>query len=254
VENTMRPFVSRFVNGLEWLVFFGLILLAWLALYNMQSGMEMPMAMPMAMEVEVPGYGMVLSMWVLMTAAMMAPSFVPSLKTYRDLIHIKAANTGTSAALLAGYMLVWIGFSALAALVQLALVRLDLLGMNGASNDWRLTAVLLLAAGFYQFSSLKSACLTKCRTPMAYFMGQWRPGMFGAARMGWQLGVSCLGCCWALMALGFVGGVMNLVWMGIATALMVVEKLPELGRVITKPLGVVLLASGVFAAAKAFGV
>jgi predicted metal-binding membrane protein len=68
------------------------------------------------------------------------------------------------------------------------------------------------------------------------------------------LGVSCLGCCWALMALGFVGGVMNLLWMGIATALMVLEKLPRIGDVITKPLGVVLLASGVFAVAKAFGV
>ncbi|NOX73566.1 MAG: DUF2182 domain-containing protein [Alphaproteobacteria bacterium] len=241
MRNPLPKLVSpRLTGTIEWLGFFSLILLAWLALYQMQSGMG-------------AGYGTMFSMWVLMTAAMMAPSFVPSLKTYRDLSYTEAANTHTSAALLAGYMLVWIGFSALAALAQLALLRYDLLGMNGASNDWRLTAVLLLAAGLYQFSPLKSACLSKCRTPMTFFIGQWRPGMVGAGRMGWQLGLSCLGCCWALMALGFVGGVMNLVWMGIATALMVVEKLPQLGNVITKPLGVALLVGGGFAATKAFG-
>jgi predicted metal-binding membrane protein len=237
----VRPLIIKYASSVEWLGFFGLILLAWLALYRMQSGMGM-------------GYATVFSMWVLMTAAMMAPSFVPSLATFRDLTHTEAATRRSSAALLAGYMLAWIGFSALAALAQLAFLRFGWLGMDGASNDWRLTAVLLLAAGAYQFSPLKSACLSECRAPLTYFMGQWRPGVAGAARMGWQLGVTCLGCCWALMALGFVGGVMNLLWMGIATALMVLEKLPRIGDVITKPLGVVLLASGVFAVAKAFGV
>jgi predicted metal-binding membrane protein len=249
MRNPLPRFASpRLIGTIEWLGFFSLVLLAWLTLYRMQSGMG---AGEMTMR---SGLFVVFFMWVLMTAAMMAPSFVPSLKTYRDLTYTEAANGRTSVALLAGYMLAWIGFSALAALAQLTFVRFELLGMNGASSDWRLTSVLLLAAGAYQFSPLKSACLTKCRTPMTYFMSQWRPGFAGAARMGWQLGLSCLGCCWALMSLGFIGGVMNLAWMGIATALMVVEKLPDLGRVITKPLGIVLLAGGVFAAIKALGI
>jgi predicted metal-binding membrane protein len=102
------------------------------------------------------------------------------------------------------------------------------------------SALLLALAGLYQFSTLKEACLNKCRAPLTFFMAHWDEG---ALRNGLRLGLVCLGCCWALMALGFVGGVMNLAFMGLATVVLVVEKLPGLGRWVTRPLGVVLLAS-----------
>jgi len=102
---------------------------------------------------------------------------------------------------------------------------------------------LLMLAGAYQFSALKAACLAKCRAPLTFFMQHWEEG---AWRNGLRLGLVCLGCCWALMALAFVGGVMNLAFMGLATAIMVIEKLPDLGRWLTRPLGGVLLAGGLW--------
>jgi len=142
-------------------------------------------------------------------------------------------------------------FSAVAAGAQLVLARQALIGADGASLSFGLTSVLLLGAGSYQFTPLKDACLSKCRAPLTFFMQHWTPGVAGAVRMGAHLGVICLGCCWALMTLGFVGGVMNLVWMGIATVLMVVEKLPDIGRWVTKPLGFILLAAGLWTGALA---
>ena len=101
---------------------------------------------------------------------------------------------------------------------------------------WR---ALLALAGAYQFSPAKEACLSKCRRPLAFFMAHWDEGPL---RNGLRLGLVCLGCCWALMALAFVGGVMNLAFMGLATVIMGLEKLPDIGRWLTRPLGVALLA------------
>ena len=100
-----------------------------------------------------------------------------------------------------------------------------------------------MLAGAYQFSPLKAACLAKCRAPLGFFMQHWDEG---AWRNGLRLGLVCLGCCWALMALAFVGGVMNLAFMGLATAIMVIEKLPDLGRWLTRPLGGLLMMGGLW--------
>ncbi len=99
---------------------------------------------------------------------------------------------------------------------------------------------LLALAGAYQFTPLKAACLSKCRAPMMFFLQHWDEGPW---RNGLRLGAVCLGCCWALMLLAFVGGVMNLAFMGLATVLMALEKLPMLGRWLTRPMGVGLLAA-----------
>ncbi|MFT4714841.1 MAG: putative metal-binding membrane protein [Paracoccaceae bacterium] len=260
----MRLMFARYSNQIEWLGFFSLILLAWTILYAMQPGAADAEILKLygadlwaAFCAPLTGrstFAPVFLMWVLMSAAMMAPTFVPTMKTYRDLAHTSAADTNTTAALLAGYFVIWIGFSAVAAAAQLWLARLGLIDVSGASVNWGLTAVLFLVAGAYQFSPLKEACLSKCRAPLTFFLGNWQPGAVGAARMGVQLGLICLGCCWALMSLGFVGGVMNLVWMGVATLLMVIEKLPDLGRYITRPLGILLLAGGIFSSLNAFGI
>jgi predicted metal-binding membrane protein len=115
--------------------------------------------------------------------------------------------------------------------------------MTGAGQTLSpvLSAVLLLAAGAYQFSAAKAACLARCRHPLMLFLQHWAPGLRPALAMGVRLGVVCLGCCWLLMLLGLIGGAMNLVWVGAATLFMVLEKLPEIGRHLTRPLGLALV-------------
>ena len=245
----MRQIASRFVYRLEWPAFFALILLAWAGLWALQ---------PEAGAAPMPGmrnpYWTVLAMWLLMVAAMMAPSLVPTLATYRDLARAGAGAGGGFAALVLGYLLVWSGFAGLAAGAQTGLARAGLLGGGGASVSWALNAALLALAGLYQLSPVQRACASRCRSPLSFFIGHWRDGAAGALRMGLRLGVLCLGCCWALMALGFVGGVMNLAWMGLATLLMALEKLPGTGPRLDRPLAVLLLAGAGLAALRALAI
>jgi predicted metal-binding membrane protein len=260
----MRRPLASFMPPLTWLGFFGLILLAWGGIYRMQPGGAAANLSQICSEGVLAGfcaattaqsqYLPVLSMWVLMTAAMMAPTFVPTLRTYRDLGDTGAADRYGFFALLAGYLSVWLGFSLLAASAQLVLARAGIVSQTGASLNWGLTAALLATAGAYQFTTLRAACVAKCRAPLSFFIAHWQPGPAGALRMGLRLGALCLGCCWALMALGFIGGVMNLIWMGLATLLMTLEKLPEIGRWLSRPLGAVLLAAAGFSALKAVGI
>ncbi len=189
------------------------------------------------------------AMWVLMSAAMMLPTFVPAIRVFGELGSVRATNGASMAALVLGYGAVWILFSALAAALQLGLAKAG--GMTGAGqtlSPWG-TVALLAATGAYQFSTAKEACLAKCRHPLTFFIEHWAPGLKPAVRMGARLGVWCVGCCWLLMLLGLVGGAMNLLWMGAATLFMVLEKLPVIGRYLTRPLGVALLLA---AAAQAF--
>ena len=117
-----------------------------------------------------------------------------------------------------------------------------------ATSRW-IGAALLVATGAFQFTRLKAVCHGVCHSPMMYFLGHWRPGGIGGLRMGLGLGAFCAVCCWGFMALGFVGGVMSLAWMGIATLLMIVEKLPQIGHYILKPVGAVLILAGIALAA-----
>ena len=110
-------------------------------------------------------------------------------------------------------------------------------------------AALLVAVGLFQFTRAKEICHGVCHAPMTYFLGHWRPGFAGGLRMGTGLGAFCAGCCWGFMALGFVGGMMSLLWMGLATLFMVVEKLPQIGHHVTKPAGAALILGGIGMAA-----
>lgn len=238
------------MNGASWrwLGFFAFVLAAWLALFAMAYtpgpagfanvyGAEFWAAL-CAVDARDAGYSQVFLMWALMSAAMMAPTFVPTLKTYDEL---SEARKGRGfAALLGGYIMVWLGFSALAAGVQLAASQGGLMQGDALGSRW-LSAALLIGAGAYQFTTLKESCLSQCRAPFMFFMQHWEEGPL---KNGLRLGLVCIGCCWALMLLGFVGGTMNLLWMGGATLLMVFEKLPEIGRVLTKPLGFALIIAG----------
>lgn len=185
------------------------------------------------------------AMWGLMSAAMMLPTFVPAVRVFGELGSVRATNSATMTALVLGYGVVWLVFSAFAAVLQFGLARTGAMtGISPALSPW-LSAGLLGAAGAYQFSSAKEACLSKCRHPLMFFMEHWAPGLGAAFSMGARLGVWCIGCCWLLMLLGLVGGAMNLLWMGAATLFMVLEKLPEIGRYLTKPLGAALLFGAV---------
>ena len=233
--------------ALRWLVFYGLILAAWLGLFIRLSAAEHGAVSPVMQEMcclnaAQAGYGAALAMWALMGAAMMAPTFVPALKTYDDLRHTGAVPRGGFYALLGGFLAVWLGFAAVAAGAQLGLA-----GLGAGAARWAMPLLLGLA-GLYQFSAAKEGCLAKCRAPLTFYMGNWRDGLWGSARMGLKLGTLCLGCCWALMALGLIGGAMSLALMGLATLLMVLEKLPQIGQYVTKPLGLALLAGAGFTA------
>ncbi len=121
-----------------------------------------------------------------------------------------------------------------------------------ATSHW-VTAGLLIAVGAFQFTRAKEVCHGVCHAPMMYFLGHWRTGFAGGLRMGLALGAFCVGCCWGFMALGFVGGVMSLLWMGLATLFMVFEKLPQIGHRLLKPAGVALLGAGTFVGLQAAG-
>ena len=128
--------------------------------------------------------------------------------------------------------------------------EIDILGV--AQSPWSAVGLLLIV-GLFQFTKAKEVCHGVCHAPMNYFLGNWRPGALGGVRMGLGLGVFCVVCCWGYMALGFVGGSMNLLWMGLATVLMVLEKLPQVAHYVVKPVGVLLIAAGFVVAAIAAG-
>jgi len=145
---------------------------------------------------------------------------------------------------LAGYFIVWVVFAATIASVQIGLLYGGVIDLLGIPKSPVFAAVLLILVGAFQFTRAKEFCHGVCHSPMIYFLGHWRTGATGGLRMGLGLGAFCVGCCWGFMALGFVGGVMSLAWMGLATLFMVLEKLPQIGHVITKPMGAILIASG----------
>lgn len=239
-------FLNR--QGLLWLGFFALILLAWGGIFAQVAQAPIGLWGVLCTTAAAAGFFDLWGMWALMAAAMMLPTFVPALRTFVNMGAAGATRPIEAAALVMGYALVWVVGAALGAAAQMALSRAGVLAADGSSLSVWLTVALLVAAGLYQLSILKAACLAKCRMPLTYFMGRWAPGLPRALSMGAELGLICFGCCWALMALAFVGGTMNLVWMGLATLFMVLEKLPQLGRPLTRPAGFALIGAGVLLA------
>ncbi len=219
---------------LPWLGFYAAILMAWVAIYNMSPGSA------------GAGFATFFTMWALMMAAMMLPTIIPTLRTYADLPNRAGAGPAGWGGIVAGYSAVWLVGAAVFAGVQMLAIASGLAAPGGViASPWA-TAALFAIAGGWQFSRTKTACQTACMTPTHYFIGHWRAGFAGGARMGLGIGINCVGCCWAIMALALVGGVMNLGWMGLATLFMVAEKLPDVGGPLRKPAGVALLGAGVY--------
>jgi predicted metal-binding membrane protein len=174
-------------------------------------------------------------MWAIMMIAMMLPSALPMVLTFtavtRDRQRIGRAYVPMSIFVF-GYAAIWCAFSAVAAVAQWWLHRHALLSSSMMSTSAWLGGALLLGAGVFQFTPLKRACLTHCRSPLEFIMTRWREGTGGAFRMGLEHGAFCTGCCWALMALLFVAGVMNILWIAVLTLLVCCEKmLPARARI-----------------------
>jgi predicted metal-binding membrane protein len=197
-------------------------------------------------------WALMIAMWWVMMIAMMSPSAAPTILLYAR-VHRHAATQGRLAdkiaptgAFAAGYLLVWLGFSVAAALLHRLLEIEGAVSAPamGSRSRW-LSGAILIAAGLYQLSPLKSACLAHCRAPAAFLSRHWRPGTRGALRLGAMHGAFCVGCCWLLMALLFVGGVMNLVWIAVLALLVLIEKILPPGRRIGLGAGAVLIAWGI---------
>ena len=211
----------------DWIVLACLTLAAALALVWLLRGAGLSMGAMMAPPLSAAYLGPAFAMWALMMVAMMLPSATPMI-----LLHARVARQGGGGPLPRAtlvfalvYVLLWSGFALFAALAQAALVAAGALSaMSLALGDRFLAAGLLLLAAGWQLAPLKRACLDKCRSPLTFLLRGFRPGWRGALRLGFAHGFYCIGCCWALMLLLFVGGVMNLAWVAGLGAVVVVEK------------------------------
>jgi predicted metal-binding membrane protein len=191
-------------------------------------------------------FAFVFAMWAAMMIGMMTPSAAPMILMYARVGRGKPlAPTGWFAA---GYLLAWIGFSLAVTVIQWAIERAALLDSHMASVSNVLAGIVLIAAGIYQWTPLKDVCLAQCQTPLQFLMrhGGFRGDVPGCLLLGLRHGAYCVGCCWALMALLFVGGVMNVLWIALLSVLILLEKLTPFGRWIARAAGVVWVAAGVW--------
>lgn len=193
-------------------------------------------------------FAALLVMWAVMMVAMMTPAAAPMILTFAA-IHRRRAGAGQPSVptviFVLGYFLVWIVYSLAAAAAQAGLHAAALLSPEMAATSSVFAGGLLIAAGVFQWTPLKRACLAACRSPLSFLMSRWREGAGGALLMGLRHGLYCLGCCWALMALLFVAGVMNLFWVAGIAAIVLVEKAVPAGDAVGRLVGVGLTAAGV---------
>ncbi|MCC7325738.1 MAG: DUF2182 domain-containing protein [Burkholderiales bacterium] len=233
----------------------GVTALAWAYLMYVAWRMAaMPMPMP-GMSMIMPQWQpwgavefvLMLSMWAVMMVAMMMPSATPMVLAFTSIHrrHVKEKDAvAPTASFVAGYAIVWSAFSLAATLAQWGLHQAALLSPMMVATSPVVGGLILIAAGAFQWSALKRVCLSKCRTPLAFLLTEWREGRRGALVMGLRHGAFCAGCCWALMALLFVGGVMNLLWVAVIAALVLAEKVAPQGLRVARIAGAGLMACG----------
>jgi predicted metal-binding membrane protein len=227
----------------------GITLLSWLYLVKMAVDMSMPECMS-AMQIPVWDSGyfwMMFLMWAVMMVGMMLPSVTPMVLIYAGIAR-KSAGQGMpvapTGAFVSGYIAMWFIFSLFATIAQWGLDQAALLSPMMVSNSVGLGAALLIAAGIYQWLPIKDKCLHHCRSPVHFITTHWRPGSIGAFKMGLSHGAFCLGCCWILMSLLFVGGVMNLFWIAVITLFVLLEKVLPFGDVGGRVMGMLMITAG----------
>jgi len=211
---------------------------------------RMPRDMVMTPATWTPAYAaLMFMMWWVMMLAMMLPSAAPVLLIFARVSRQGSVSKRTwtpTSCFAAGYVAVWAGFSVVATGSQWALEGTGLLSAMMSTTAAWLGALILIGAGLWQFAPLKQVCLRYCRSPIGFLTANWRPGRFGALRMGLAHGAHCLGCCWFLMVLLFFGGVMNLWWIGGLAAYILIEKVFHIGHGLSYAAGIGLIAWGAF--------
>lgn len=220
-----------------------------MAMEGMTMGdMAMPgMAIPVAAVWSTSHALAIGAMWAVMMAAMMLPAASPMILFYTRIAGQRGATrsaSGATAVFVLGYLAVWAFFSIGAAALQLAFERYALISPAMRTTSTVLAGLVLVAAGVYQFTPAKRACLRHCRSPLEFVMLHWQPGARGAFAMGVRHGAYCVGCCWLLMLLLFVGGVMNVAWIAGIALYVLVEKTVPAGHWVSRAAGVVLVLAG----------
>lgn len=230
-----------------------MVLLAWLYLLHSKAAMA-DMEMPgMIMPWDAMAVFLLFVMWAVMMVAMMVPSAAPVILAFLALNHRRQTAARPLAPVgmfLFGYLAVWTAYSAVATLAQWGLHKAALLSPAMAATSPVLSGGLLLAAGVFQWTPLKRACLKGCRSPLSFLMSEWRDGAAGAFVMGLRHGSYCLGCCWMLMALLFVAGVMNLLWVAAIALFVMAEKILVRGELLGRVMGAALVTAGVMLMAR----
>ncbi len=252
--------IERIVKRDRLIITFGLAgitAISWIYMFNMPGGMmNMDRGTRICCNPHIHAWNslnlfLIFSMWTVMMIAMMVPSESPivlmfaAINRERRRLRQPFVSTGT---FLLGYVVAWTIFSASATLTQRGLQAATLLSGTMVINSSILGGALLSFAGIFQLTRLKYACLSRCRSPLGFLLNEWREGTFGAFIMGFKHGVYCIGCCWLLMGLMFVAGVMNLLWMVIITVLVFLEKVVPGGFWISRLAGLLLIVWGMWMA------
>ncbi len=220
--------------------------MAWAYLF-IESARMGEMAMAEIAPWSLVHFGMILLMWTIMMAAMMLPSALPMILLFTAVSRKAVSDRLTIAPvgiLVAGYLTIWTAFCVGATGMQWALEQQALLSPLMVATSPILGGLLLIAAGAYQWTNLKAVCLKHCQAPAEYLSEHWQKGVWGAYRMGLKHGLYCLGCCWVLMGLLFVGGVMNLLWIAAIAAFVLLEKTAPFGLKLGKITGIALIGLG----------
>lgn len=229
------------LTGLSW---------AYLLFLSARMGdMRSPFAMPMTTTWTAEEAGLMWTMWAVMMAGMMLPSAAPMISAYASTANAdQPGRSGSTTLFIVGYLAIWSGFALAATGAQWVLHDAALVNAMGTSASARLGGALLLTSGLYQFTGVKGRCLRQCRTPFGFLLNEWRPGGRGAVVMGLHHGALCVGCCWALMALLFLLGAMNLWWVALVAAVILLEKVVP-SDAFTRVLGTALIGWGIALAA-----
>ena len=225
--------------------------LAWLHIAHTAAGMSAHtgMSMPTAPAWDAEETASLALMWIVMMIAMMIPSVAPVILLFAGLSRrrrIQGVLATPVSVFLLGYLIAWTGYAILAAITQSALHSAALLSPAMESASPLLGGAILILAGVYQWLPLKGACLSHCRSPLGFFSTEWREGVSGALQMGLRHGSYCVGCCWALMALLFVAGVMNLLWVTLLAVFVLAEKVVPNGRLLGRITGAALAGYGLW--------
>jgi predicted metal-binding membrane protein len=247
LESVLKQDRLIVLGGLVGITALAWVYIGYLAWEMGHMDMSMDMAMPHMQTWGGTDLVLLFVMWVVMMVAMMVPSAAPMILMYTTINRRRREQQQPyvpTAVFLGGYLLVWAGFSILATLAQWGLHSAALLSPMMVSTSPVLGSLVLLAAGIFQWTPLKYTCLAHCRSPLGFLMTDWREGHRGALIMGLRHGMYCVGCCWFLMALLFVAGVMNLLWVAAIAAFVLVEKVVPRGDLVGRVAGGILVLAG----------